>query len=778
MAKPATTSSSNETKLVLYICAFLTLSTLAIYWPITHHDFVNFDDFDFVTENPHVQAGLTWDSIKWAFSLKTEVARNWHPLTMLTHMFDCQLFGLKAGMHHSVTLLYHVANTLLLFFLLRKMTGAMWRSAIVAMLFALHPLHVESVAWTAERKDVLSTLFWLLVMWAYVDYARTGSKTKYVLTFVFLALGLMSKPMLVTMPFVLLLMDYWPLRRFAFFRINRPEEAQKSKSTKPATANTPAPIPVLRLVLEKIPLFILSLLLCVITFNIQKSGGAMQMTEYLPLGARVGNALVSYAKYIIKMFWPDNLAGLYLRHGDWPIANVVAAALLLIVLTVTAIVFAKRKPYFTFGWFYFIGTLVPVIGIIQVGMQSMADRFTYIPMTGLFIIVVWGIADIADISKTYSLPKLALAAATIAAFVACAAMTSHIIPFWKNSDTLFHRMIAIDQNNFLAHYNLGNFYSRAGDKQTAINEYEAALKAEPNYVEAHNNLAGILQEQHRHDEAIAHYKDAARLSPDPTYVVNLANGYVNASRYSDAMPLYEEALRKNPQATNARTNAALTHVAWANQLANSNNLVAAESHYLSALQLNPIYADAAAGLGLCYAREGRMQEAGEQLINAGRLRGEPKATKPELLAQLALANHLSSANKLEEAIPHYTAATRLDPDNTEAHNGLGICYAMLGKMDDAAKQFAEILRLQPNESGAHMNLANALSAQKKIDEAIPHYMAAIKSNPNDSQAHFNLALSMTQVGRKAEAIDEYKKALSLNPNYTEAKRALAELHPQ
>ncbi|MGZ5568069.1 MAG: tetratricopeptide repeat protein [Limisphaerales bacterium] len=775
MAKAATTSWSNDRNIVRYICAFLTLSTLAIYWPITHHYFVNFDDFDFVTENAHVQAGLTWDSIKWAFSLKTEVARNWHPLTMLTHMLDCQLFGLKAGMHHLVTLLYHVANTLLLFFLLRKMTGAMWRSAIVAMLFALHPLHVESVAWTAERKDVLSTLFWLLVMWTYVDYARTGSKTKYILTFVFLALGLMSKPMLVTMPFVLLLMDYWPLRRFAFARSNESDATQKSKSRTPVATNTPAPIPVLRLVLEKVPFFILSLLLCVITFNIQKSGGAMQLTEALPLGARVGNALVSYAKYIIKMFWPDNLAGLYLRHSEWPIANVAAAALLLIVLTVIAIAFAKRKPYFTFGWFYFVGTLVPVIGVIQVGMQAMADRFTYIPMTGLFIVLVWGIADIW---KTYSLPKPALAAAAIGSFVACAAMTSHILPFWKNSDTLFHRMIAVDQNNFLAHYNLGNFYSRAGDKQTAIHEYEAALKAEPNYVEAHNNLVGMLQEQHRHDEAIAHYKEAAHLNPDPTYVINLANGYVNASRYSEAMPLYEQTLRQNPQATAARTNAALTHVAWANQLANSNNFVEAESHYLSALQLNPAYADALAALGLCYAREGRMQDAGEQLIKAVRLRGDAKATNPELLAQLALANHLSSANKLEDAIPHYVAAARLDPDNTEAHNGLGICYAMLGKMDDAAKQFTEILRLQPNDSGAHMNLGNALAAQKKIDEAIPHYMAAIKNNPNDSQAHFNLALSMSQVGRKAEAIDEYKKALSLNPNYAEAKRALAELHPQ
>lgn len=775
MAKTTTGSSSNDRNVALYICAFLALSTLAVYWPITHHDFVNFDDFDFVTENPHVQAGLTWDSIKWAFSLHTEVARNWHPLTMLTHMLDCQLFGLKAGMHHFVTLLYHIANTLLLFVVLRKMTGAMWRSAIVAMLFALHPLHVESVAWTAERKDVLSTLFWLLVMWAYIDYAKTGSRTKYILSVVFLALGLMSKPMLVSMPFVLLLMDYWPLRRFSFARSPalRDEKAQTSKGK--VTPSEPPAIPVTRLLVEKMPFFILSLLLCVITFNIQKTGGAMQMTNYLSLGSRISNALISYAKYIIKMFWPANLSGLYLRHGEWPIGLVAGAALLIIALTVVAIVLAKRKPYFTFGWFYFLGTLVPVIGLVQVGMQAMADRFTYVPMTGLFIALVWGVAELA---KSYSIPKPALVAGIVGSFIGCVATTSHVIPFWTNSKTLFDRMIAVDQNNFLAHYNLGNFYSRAGDKQAAANEYQASLNAEPNYVEAHNNLAGILQEQHRNDEAISHYKDAARLSPDPTYVVNLGNAYVNAVRYPEAMAIYEQVLREHPERTDARTNAALTHVAWANQLVNSNNLAEAESHFRSALQLNPTYADAATGLGLCYARQGKMHDAGMQLIEANRLRSNSNSANPELLAELAVGNYFSAANKLQEAIPHYVSAVQLDADNLEAHNGLGVCYAMLGRMDEAAKQFAEVLRVHPNDSGAHMNLANALAAQKKVDEAIPHYMAAIKANPNDPQAHFNLALSMTQAGRKADAIAEYKKALSINPNYAEAKHALATLEQQ
>jgi protein O-mannosyl-transferase len=740
---------------VLLICAFLALGTLAIYWPITHHDFVNFDDTDFVTQNPIVQKGLTWEGIKWAFSPHTEVARNWHPLTMLTHMLDCQLFGLKAGMHHFVTLLYHIANTLLLFFVLRKMTGALWRSAIVAMLFAVHPLHVESVAWTAERKDVLSTLFWMLVMWFYVDYARTKSKAKYALTFVSLACGLMSKPMLVTMPCVMLLMDYWRLRRMPFMA--------DSKNPRESYA---------RLVLEKIPFFILSLLLCVVTFNIQKTGGAVLSVDNLPLATRVSNALISYSKYIVKMFWPENLAGLYLRHGDWPIGLVTASALFLGAMCVAALLLAKRKPYFTFGWFYFVGTLVPVIGIVQVGMQAMADRFTYVPMTGLFIMVVWGVAELA---KTYSIPKPFLAAAIGATFVACTAVTVHIIPFWTNSETLFTRMIAVDRNNFMAHYNLANQYSRKGDKPRAIHEYQAAIKAEPNYAEAHNNLAGVYQDERRFDDAIFEYKEAARIHTDPTYIINVGNAYVNAQRYSEALPFYEQAQRVDPHATNARTNAAVAQLAWANQLANSNKLAEAETHYRSALELNSNYADATAALGLCLAREGKLQEAGQKFGEAQRLRGEPATANPTALAELSLANYLSTANNLQEALTHYEAAAKLDPTNPEIYNGMGVCYGMLGDMQNAAKQFSEVLRLKPDDAAAHGNLGNALAAQNKMDEAIPHYMAALKNNTNDYQAHFNLALTMARVGRNADAISHYKEALRINPNYAEAKRALADL---
>jgi tetratricopeptide (TPR) repeat protein len=745
-------------KRIWIICAALALVTLAVFWPVTKHGFVNFDDTDFVTENAHVKAGLTWEGIQWAFSPHTEVARNWHPLTMLTHMLDCQLFGLNAGMHHFVTLLYHVANTILLFFVLRAMTGAIWRSAIVAMLFALHPLHVESVAWTAERKDVLSTLFWMLVMWSYVVYARTRKRGMYWLTFVLLACGLMSKPMLVTMPCVLLLMDYWPLRRMPFMR-----DATTPKGRTDSYAT---------LFVEKIPFFVLSLLLCLVTFNIQKEGGAMQASQIMPLGSRIGNAFVSYGKYVVKMFWPENLCGLYLRHGDWPAGLVALAAVFLVAMCVAAVVLVKRKPYFTFGWFYYVGTLVPVIGIVQVGMQAMADRFTYIPMTGLFIIVVWGGWEIA---RTYSIPKPALGVAVAAACVACAAVTVHILSYWTDSEAFFKRMIAVDDRNYMARYNLGNQYNRKGDKQRAAEQFQAAIKAEPNYAEAHNNLAGVYQDQRRFDEAIAEYKEAARIHTVPTYVLNVGNAYVNAQRYAEAIPVYEQVQKLDPNSVAARTNAALAQVAWGNQLANSNRVTEAETHYRAALELNPNYPDAAAGLGLSLAQEGKLQEAGEQFVAANRMRGESKNTNPLALTELNLANHLAAQNNLHEAIAHYEAALKLEPNNAEVLNGLGICYAMSGDMPNAAKQFTEALRINPNDAAAHGNLANALSAQNKIDEAIPHYMAALKNNTNDYQAHFNLALSMSRVGRKDEAIAHYQEALRINPNYAEAQRALTEL---
>ncbi|HZQ47531.1 MAG TPA: hypothetical protein VFC07_10995, partial [Verrucomicrobiae bacterium] len=359
----------------LICCAVLALITVAVYWPVTRFAFINYDDTDYVIYNAAIQKGVTTAGVEWA--LKTGYASNWHPLTWISHMVDCGLYGLKPGGHHLTNLLFHTANVVLLFLILGQFTGAMWRSALVAALFAWHPLHVESVAWVSERKDVLSTFFWLLTMAAYGAYAKAskvqgpGSKVGYCLALLAFALGLLSKPMVVTLPFVLLLLDYWPLKRIA--ELNKDNLA--------------------RLVLEKIPFFILAMLECVVTFWAQKSGDAVVKSAALPFSARVANALVSYVRYLWKTIWPENLAAPYPFSHNWTFWTAAGAGLFLVIISAVVLWRIRAQPYLAVGWFWFLGTLVPVIGLVQVGIQSMADRYTYVPLIGIFIMLAWSIPD-------------------------------------------------------------------------------------------------------------------------------------------------------------------------------------------------------------------------------------------------------------------------------------------------------------------------------------------------------------------------------------------------
>jgi tetratricopeptide (TPR) repeat protein len=690
----------------LWISLLLAACTLAVYWPVTGYQFVSYDDSDFVTANPIVQAGLTVKGFKWVWH--SEVARNWHPITMLSHMMDCQLFGVAPGWHHLTNLLLHIANTLLLFHLLKMLTGAVWRSAIIASLFALHPLHVESVAWIAERKDVLSTLFWFLTTWAYVRYTISKSKALYALTLFLFALGLMSKPMLVTVPFFLLLLDYWPLRRM--------EKAKERPG----------------LILEKIPFVAMSAALCVITFEIQKQGGAMLTSLNLPFASRLENALISYVRYIGKMFWPHHLAGLYLRSDEWPLWQVSLAALFLIAVSILVVRERVRRPYLAVGWFWYLGTLVPVIGIVQVGMQSMADRFTYVPLIGLFIMVVWGAAEGC---QRWRLPNFVPAAISILLLTTCADLTARQVTYWRDSETLFTRMITATSNNYMAHYNLANVYSREKKTDQAMTNYLAALEEEPNYADADNNLGVLLLDQKRYEEALAHYTDAVRISPDYIHYFNLANALADA--------------------------ASARH--------DSNEFAQAVQTYQRALELNPSASEAYQNLGLTWQAQGRDSEAIGAFEQAVRLNPDFEA------AQSSLANALTRAGKLVEASEHYLAVVRLDPSRVESYNDLGICYAMQNKMADAEQQFKQVIRLQPSNAAAFGNLGNALAAQNKIDEAIPYYLGALKLNPNDYQTEFNLGLSLSRQGKRAGAETHYRNALKLNPNYPEAQRALKEL---
>jgi tetratricopeptide (TPR) repeat protein len=670
---------------------------------------------------------------------------------MLSHMLDCQLYGLRPGGHHLTNLLFHIANTILLFLLLRKMTGALWRSGVVAALFALHPLHVESVAWLAERKDVLSTFFFMLTLSAYAAYVEKsrvqslkskvqsprskgegGAVTEhatrhtphvshftfhalrhppssfyYVLSLLLFTLGLMSKPMLVTVPFVLLLLDYWPLRRLSFPRLQ------------------PSTTPPLRLLLEKVPFLLLSAASCVVTFQVQQSGGAVLDVNNLPVAARVANALMSYVRYLGKMAWPEHLAALYLRKAPWPAWEVGLAAMVLLVASAAVIRLARGRPYLAVGWFWYVGTLVPVIGLVQVGMQTMADRYTYIPLIGIFIALAWGVCDLAG---SWRVPKVGLGIATALVLAACMVSTRKQIAWWKNSETLFQRMITAVEGNYMAHYNLGNLYSREDKLPEAVQQYEAALSAEPNYAEAHNNLGAVLLRQGRFEEAIAHHSAAVRLKPEYLYYFNLANAQMDAGKAADAVANYQQALRLNPSSSQAHHNLGLAFQA-------QGKAEAATAEFRAALQLQPDYES----------------------------------------AEHNLANRLADAGRLEEAMAHYLAALRLDPNHAESYNGLGICYAMQGKFPEAERQFREAVRLKPGHSGAQSNLGNALGAQNKLEEAIPHYQKALEIDPKDFQTHFNLGVTLLRQGRRGEARAHFMEAVRLHPNYPEAQRALAEL---
>jgi tetratricopeptide (TPR) repeat protein len=727
----------------LWVCLLLAAVTLAVYWPVTRYDFVSYDDSDFVTANPIVQAGLTADGLHYA--LRAEVARNWHPLTLLSHMLDCQFFKQNAGRHHLTSLLLHTANSLLLFFVLKRMTGAFWRCALVAAWFAWHPLHVESVAWIAERKDVLSALFWWLTLWAWLAYADAskspGSKSKllYTLAVFLFALAAMSKPMVVTLPCVLLLLDFWPLGRFKLRAPPPPvkEDRAKSKSRPAPPAAKPAPkLPSpWRLLLEKIPFFAISAALCCETFSIQKHGGAMLDAANLPIASRIGNAFISYVRYPAKMFWPQNLSALYIRTGDWPSWQVAGAVILLAGLTAWIVAQARRRPWLAMGWFWYAGMLVPVIGLVQVGMQTMADRYTYLPLVGLFIILAWGGAELA---ARFRAPKYVPALAAALSLAACLLVTARQIPCWKDSETLFKKMIDVTDKNFMAHFNLGNYYSRQGKTDLALQNYRDALAAEPNYAEAHNNLAGILLDQKHFDEAIQHYLDAARLKPSATASFNLANAFADAARARHDNTLFAQAVQAFQQSLNFDPNSYATH----------NNF------------------------GMVWQDQNQYNQAVSEFQAVVR-------AKPDFeLGHFNLANALARVGLLDDAITHYQAAASLNPGHVESFNGLGVCYARQGKMEEAARQFRRVTELNPQDAGAFDNLGNALGSQNKLDEAIPCYLKALQIDPRDYQAEFNLGLSLLHQNHRDEAKAHFQAALRIQPDYPAARQALSELdHP-
>lgn len=581
----AATSSSvtrHSSPFFALICLVLTLGTAALYWPITTHPFIIFDDEQYISANHHVATGLNWTNFVWAFTTGDQA--NWHPLTWLSHQLDCTLFGLNAGGHHLVNLLFHIANTLLLFVFLRGTTGATWRSAFVAALFAWHPLHVESVAWAAERKDVLSTFFWLLTLLAYARYAenatgngcgRTGDApaaargVQHAARFYFVALflfacSLMSKPMAVTLPFVLLLLDLWPLRRISKF---------KFKITNYR-----------RLILEKIPFFVLAFADCAVTYLVQAHGGAVAKTAWTE---NLANAVLAYARYTAKLFWPTDLAIVYPHPRHWPVALALGAALALAAWTFLCVRDWRKRPFLAVGWLWFLGTLVPTIGLVQVGAASIADRYTYIPSVGFFIVLVWGAAEWFAAQPR---GKILLPALGGAALLGCACVTARQISFWRDSVTLFRHAVAVTTDNYVAENVLGKAYEKIGEDTHALVCYQLSVKTEPRFPQSQFNLAMSLLTFGRTDEALEHLQKAAALDPgDPDVQYDLGIYFSQHESWTNAVNCFSNALSVRPDFARAQ-------LALGGALANLGRPTDAAPHFRAALRLDPNLSEARTNL--------------------------------------------------------------------------------------------------------------------------------------------------------------------------------------
>lgn len=701
--------------------------TFLVYCPVLTFGFVNYDDPQYILNNPPVKAGLSLKGIEWAFS--SRYATNWHPLAWISHMLDCSIFGLNAWGHHLTSLLLHVANTVLLFSLLQKMTRAVWRSAFVAALFALHPLHVESVAWIAERKDVLSTFFFFLTVRAYVGYAQIQNEKlkikNYLLALLFFTLGLLSKPMLVTLPFVLLLLDFWPLNRV--------------RSAECGAQNWQ------RLVLEKIPFITLSLASCVVTLWAQQK--TIMAVQTLPVLIRLFNVVLSYARYLKKIFCPTNLAVLYPYPGFWAWTVILALGIILLLLTMAIIRQRREQPYLAVGWFWFLGMLVPVIGLVQVGVQCMADRYTYLPAVGVFIIIAWGARDFFA-ARGYDL--IILKALGVLAVVACAAATVHQSQYWRDGETLFKHTLAVTRDNAIAHYNLGMALLDQKKVDEAGEHFAEGARHMPHYPEMQNNLANVLVIQGKRKEAVPHYERA--LQSDSNHVVahyNLGLTLAELDRLDEALVHYERAVHVRPDFLLAQRDLGLA-------LAKKKDFPNAIAHLAEVTRANPNSAEARLFLGSVLADAGRTNEARDEFMMALQL----KPGLPEQFLQEAFA--AQKQGELNSAADRLSAVLKLLPDDAETHRQLAMLLSQQGKMEQSLAHFREVIRLQPENFRAYYEAGLALVMDGKREQAVGYYSEAVRLNPDFSAALNDLAWILATHPNKD--IREGAKAVELAQN--------------
>jgi protein O-mannosyl-transferase len=641
---PAADGISNRRLLRWLIDLALAALTIAVYAPVGQHGFISLDDTAYVSENVHVARGVTPAGVAWALTSVSNLTANWHPVTWLSHMLDVELFGMNPGAHHLVSAALHALNAIVLFLLLDGMTGRPWRSACVAALFAAHPLHVESVAWIAERKDVLSTLFWLLTTWAYVGDTRRPGRARWAAVIVLFVLGLMAKPMLITLPFTLLLLDWWPLGRVS---------ADKQEGRGAAASHWRRFVP---LVVEKWPLFVLSGLSAVMTVIAQRRGGAVVALATISVAARVANAMISYVVYAWQMVWPAGLSVYYPHSGEASAGAAAVALAAVLGASWLAIRGAGRRPHLAVGWFWYLGTLVPVVGLVQVGLQAHADRYTYVPLIGLFVAIVW---ESADLARPRAWARVVVSTAACVLIGVCAATARVQVGYWGSEAELWNHALAVNPDNFYAHYSLGRLQLRSSRGDDAVPHLQRAVQLAPWFADAHDAMGIAWSRQGRFDAAIAEHREALRLKPGSVEAtVNLGLAYEQRGDLAEAIEQYREAIRLD-------AGRAAVHTA----------------------------------LGHALVRRGLPDDAGREFQEALKL--QPGSA----LAHVGLGSVSAAKGQLDAALAHFSDAVRLDPESDVARVHLGMALGAKGDVEGCAAQLREALRINPGNQDARSALA-------------------------------------------------------------------------
>ena len=721
----------------ILILLLLVTTTIAVYQPIKNHEFTYFDDTFYVTENPSVRAGITAEGLRWAFSAEAKTKAYWHPLTWISHMIDVQLFGMDAGRHLLMNLLLHIMNTCLLFFMLRRISGDLWPSAFVAALFALHPINVESVAWVAARKNVLSTFFWMLSLLVYVDYVQKPSRSKYLMLFSAFACGLLAKVMLVTLPCVLLLLDYWPLRRLSIDTSTATKVEQRKSSKVLRIRHSQH----LHLLFEKIPMMILAVIAA------SFATGSLKKVSYeiIPLTLRIENAAVSYVRYLGKLIWPHKLAYLYPFPYSVPTWQIVGALVILVVVSFACVRAYKTRPYLIVGWLWYLGTLVPVIGIMQTGLwPALADRWAYVPFVGLFIMFAWTVKDIMASRPNRKFLINPLTAIVLAFFL----FNTHMqIPHWQNSFQLYAHALTVTTNNKIAHYDMGCVLDQQGHSAEASRHYELALHLDPNYPAPHINLGNSLLARGHIDPAIKHFRMA--LQNDPTAAIahnSLGVALERQGNIQEAMHQYAQALQLDPDYPMAHNNLGAV-------LKKQGNFSDAIIHYLKALQLKPDYDEAHHNLGLLMMNSRKFKRALFHFQKALEINPENEN------AHIGFSAAMAAQAKIDEQITTMQLELTRDPNNPELQFKLGNLYRKNGEPDKAIGSYQKALLYRPDFPAALKNLGITHAVKGDYYMAQSTFEKLIQIQPQDADAYYYKASVYARQNKKQEAVAWLQKAI-------------------